>query len=303
MKKYMILLLIGLLAACSGNDVPLQPEDNWLPVVSRTDAASAAKEYLVSLKYGNTSSSGVLITGAASTGWKGSKPVWPADNQSVDVLALHPALADMPAELGDDAVYLMHYSQTDRNHKPAQLAMHHLMAQIKVQILVRQKEAYAPQDGIVRMRRKGTIRYGAGMNGGVPYLDAAPHEVVERTLGTFAQTSGTVAGNSGWNECMFENQPVTVVPQSFQAGADCLTFWVNDVLYVFKPEHEISLVPGKINILKLGVTYTEPEVKDDEDEGSGSGTGAPIPTVELQGITVADWLDGGAIGGGEAEEK
>jgi hypothetical protein len=47
----------------------------------------------------------------------------------------------------------------------------------------------------------------------------------------------------------------------------------------------------------------EPEVKDDEDEGSGSGTGAPIPTVELQGISVADWLDGGAIGGGEAEEK
>ena len=128
MKKYMILLLIALLAACSSNDVPLPPADAWLPVVSRAEAAADAKEYLVTLKYGSTISSGTLVAGSTSS-WKNEVPQWPADNQAVDVLALYPAKDVMPSVLADDAVYLMHYSRTDKNTKPAKLTMHHLMAQ------------------------------------------------------------------------------------------------------------------------------------------------------------------------------
>ena len=96
MKKYMILLLIALLAACSSNDVPLPPADAWLPVVSRAEAAADAKEYLVTLKYGSTTSSGTLVAGSTSS-WKNEVPQWPADNQAVDVLALYPAKDVMPS--------------------------------------------------------------------------------------------------------------------------------------------------------------------------------------------------------------
>lgn len=302
MKKYMILLLIALLAACSSNDVPLPPADAWLPVVSRAEAAADAKEYLVTLKYGSTTSSGTLVAGSTSS-WKNEVPQWPADNQAVDVLALYPAKDVMPSVLADDAIYLMHYSQNNKNTKPAQLTMHHLMAQIKVQILVHQKEAHTPKDGQIRLRRQGTVCYGPDVNGAVPHLDAAPHKAEESPLGQFELINAVDAVTSEWKDGIYENTPATVVPQTFGAGEECLTFWVNDVLYVFKPEKAITLVAGKINILKLGVTYTKPEVDDDEGEGGSSGTGAPIPTVELQGITVADWVNGGTITGGEAEEK
>lgn len=300
MKKYMTLLLIGLLlTACSSTDTPQPPADEWLPVVSRTEGSTGTKEYLVTLKYGNTSSEGTLVAGANSS-WKDNhKPSWPTDDTSVDVFALYPALTSMPTEFGDDQVYTMHHSKANKNNKPNQFTMNHLMAQLKVHILIHEEQVHTPHDGIINLRRKGTLRYGGEKP---PYLDADPHEVQQVSLGTFSKMDGTTAQSSEWHDDDFENEPMTVVPQTFKAGEDCVTFQVEDVVYVFKPKDAIILEAGKINILWLGITYSEPEV-DDNGNSSGSGTGGAIPIVELQGITVADWTDGGTINGGEAVEQ
>lgn len=299
MKKYMTLLLIGLLASCSSTDTPQPPADEWLPVVSRTEGSTDTKEYLVTLKYNNTLSEGTLVAGATSS-WKDShKPVWPNDDTSVDVFALHPALTTMPTELGDDKIYTMHYSKADKNHKPSSFTMNHLMAQLKVHILIHEEQVHTPHDGVINLRRKGTIRYGGEKP---PYLDADPHEVQQVSLGTFSKLDGTIAQSSEWHDDDYENEPMTVVPQIFKAGEDCVTFQVEDVVYVFKPQKDITLEAGKINILWLGITYSEPEV-DDNGNSSGSGTGGAIFIVELEGITVTPWETGETVNGGEAVEQ
>lgn len=302
MKKYMTLLLIGLLASCSSTDTPQPPADEWLPVVSRTEGSTDTKEYLVTLKYGNTSSEGTLVAGASSS-WKDNhNPVWPNDDTSVDVFALHPALTTMPTELGDDKVYTMHHSKADKNDKPGSFTMNHLMAQLKVHILIHEEQVHTPHDGVINLRRKGTIRYGGEKS---PYLDASSHASQPVSLGTFKKVSsddGTAVQSSEWHDDDFENEPMTVVPQTFKAGEDCVTFQVEDVVYVFKPQKDITLEVGKINILWLGITYSEPEM-DDNGNSSGSGTGGAIPVVELEGITVTPWVSGETINGGEAQEQ
>lgn len=300
MKKYMILLFLGLFVSCSSNEPIQMSQDDWLPIVSRADGTEDAKEYLVTLKYDNTSSEGTLVASTTSS-WKNNrKPMWPNDNTLVDVIALHPAPSTLPDELGDDKIYTMHHSKTTSSNKPNQFIMHHLMAQLKIHILIHEEQVHIPYDGIIHLRRKGTIEY----SGEEPCLDASSYDIQKVTLGVFSKVTtsddGTSAQSSEWHDDDFENTPMTVVPQTFKSGEDCVTFKVENVTYVFKPEEDIKLTPGKINVLWLGVTYSEPEV--DENGNSSSGIGSTVSIVKLEAITVADWLNGGNISGGKAEE-
>lgn len=293
MKKYIPLLFAWLLASCSSDEPPRSPAEDWLPVVSRSTAdGDAPEDYHVSLRYGTTTSSGTLQV-ATTSSWKdNTKPVWPTDSQPVEVIALYPALTTLPTELSDDETYLMHYSKADKDKKPASFTMKHLMAKLTVKIFISEQKEHIPVDGVIQLRRKGKINYD-GLTETPAYLKADGYPVETVSLGTFTETSAA----TGLYE--FCNNAMIVVPQTFKAGTECLTFKVEKVTYVFKPSTDITLTPGVENILNLGITYTEPE----EDEESGTGGELILPIVQIGGVVVSDWVEKSGISGGEAVEQ
>ena len=295
MKKYITIVCMALLASCSNiiEEEQLQPATgDWTPVVTRSGGASESAQYVVALRWGGYDHKGVLIVDGETSTWASEAPAWPEDvNEEVEVFAF-----DDGGEFGhmvqflDDSKqypYMMHYSKATAANKPDKFTMKHMMAQLKVNVLIREEQEHVPYNGKIKFRHVGDVRYSD--NGDI-YLDASEWPTTSKNIPAFTKVSATTQA-SGYHDDNFETAPFIVVPQTIEAGAECLTFWVEDVQYVFTPKTDLILQAGKVNVLQLGITYS------DDDS-----TGGSFPKVELLEVSVLPW-DVREIQGGEAEEE
>ena len=294
MKKYITIVCMALLASCSNiiEEEQIQPATgDWTPVVTRSGGTSEPADYAVALRWGGYDHKGVLIVDGETSTWASEAPAWPEDvNEEVEVFAF-----DDGGEFGhmvqflDDSKqypYMMHYSKATAANKPDKFTMKHMMAQLKVNVLIREEQEHVPYNGKIKLKRSGTVT----CNNGDIYLDLSEWFTTSKNIPDFTKVSATTQA-SGYHDDDFETAPFIVVPQTIEAGAECLTFWVEDVQYVFTPKTDLILQAGKVNVLQLGITYS------DDDS-----TGGSFPKVELLEVSVLPW-DVREIQGGEAEEE
>ena len=294
MKKYITIVCMALLASCSNiiEEEQVQPATgDWTPVVTRSGGTSESAQYAVALRWGGKEHEAVLIVDGETSRWASGAPAWPTDeNEEVEVFAF-----DDGGEYGyitdflhdkSQYPYIMHYSKATAANKPDKFTMKHMMAQLKVNVLIREEQEHEPYNGKIMLKRSGTVT----CNNGDIYLDISEWSTTSKDIPAFTKVSATTQA-SGYHDDDFETSPFIVVPQTIEAGAECLTFWVEGVQYVFTPKTDLILQAGKVNVLQLGITYSDDDL-----------TGGSIPKVELVDVTVAPWIER-EIQGGEAEEE
>ena len=298
MKKYITIIGMALLASCSN---PIEEEmvtpgaEEWIPVITRSGSTAEPKEYAVTTRWWEGKSrmnyDGVLRVEGETSSWVTAPPQWPTDEtKEVHVFALDcGGEFEYMVDILDDYrqyPYMVHYSKATARNKPQKFTMKHLMAQLKVNILIHEEQEHAPYDAEIQIVRNGFITCGEA--DGDIYLDVKDRRARSVSLPAFTKVSTST--QSGYRNDDFECAPLIVVPQTLAAGTEFMTFNVEDVEYTFTPKTDMKLEPGKVHVLTLGVTY-------DEDH-----TGGSIPVVELIDVKVTPWKDGGTIEGGEAEE-
>lgn len=298
MKKYITIISIALLASCSN---PIEEEmvtpatEEWTPVITRSGSTAEPKEYVVTTRWWNGGSRmdyhGFLKVGGETSSWVSGPPAWPTDEtKEVEVFALDcGGEFQYMVDFLDDYKqypYMVHYSKATAQSKPQKFTMKHMMAQLKVNILIHEELEHAPSDAEIKLRRTGRIKYGDNME---LYLDANEFPLSAVNVPAFTKISISDQ-SSGYHDDEFECAPFIVVPQTLAAGTECLTFKVEDVQYTFTPETDLKLEPGKVHILTLSIIYNEDQ------------TGEAVRAVELVDVKVTPWADGGTVDGGEAEE-
>ena len=298
MKKYITIIGMALLASCSN---PIEEEmvtpgaEEWIPVITRSGSTAEPKEYAVTTRWWEGKSrmnyDGVLRVEGETSSWVTAPPQWPTDEtKEIEVFALDcGGEFEYMVDILDDYrqyPYMVHYSKATARNKPQKFTMKHLMAQLKVNILIHEEQEHAPSDAEIQIVRNGFITCGEA--DGDIYLDVKDRRARSVSLPAFTKVSTST--QSGYRNDDFECAPFIVVPQTLAAGTEFMTFKVEDVEYTFTPKTDMKLEPGKVHVLTLGVTY-------DEDH-----TGGSIPVVELIDVKVTPWKDGGTIEGGEAEE-
>ena len=298
MKKYITIIGMALLASCSN---PIEEEmvtpgaEEWIPVITRSGSTAEPKEYAVTTRWWDgkirMNYDGVLRVEGETSSWVSGPPKWPADEtKEIEVFALDcGGEFEYMVDILDDYrqyPYMVHYSKATARNKPQKFTMKHLMAQLKVNILIHEEQEHAPSDAEIQIVRNGFITCGEA--DGDIYLDVKDRRARRVSLPAFTKVSTST--QSGYRNDDFECAPFIIVPQTLAAGTEFMTFKVEDVEYTFTPKTDMKLEPGKVHVLTLGVTY-------DEDH-----TGGSIPVVELIDVKVIPWKDGGTIDGGEAEE-
>lgn len=294
MKKYITIVCMALLASCSNiiEEELVQPATGeWTPVVTRSGGASRSAEYAVALHWGGKEHEAVLIVDGKTSTWASEAPVWPTnENEEVEVFAFDDGgeYGYIPDFLHDKSLYpyMMHYSKATAANKPDKFTMKHMMALLKVNILIREEQEHEPYNGKIMLKRSGTVT----CNNGDIYLDISEWSTTSKDIPAFTKVSA-ITQASGYHDVDFETAPFIIVPQTIEAGAECLTFWVEDVQYVFTPKTDLILQAGKVNVLQLGITYNDDDL-----------TGGSIPKVELVDVIVQPWVER-EIQGGEAEEE
>ena len=298
MKKYITIVCMALLASCSNiiEEEQLQPATgDWTPVVTRSGSTAEPKEYAVTTRWWDGKSRmdyhGVLKVDGETSSWVSGPPQWPTDEtKEIEVFALDCGgeFQYMVDFLNDSKQYpyMMHYSKATAANKPEKFTMKHMMAQLKVNVLIREEQEHEPYNGKIMLKRSGTVT----CNNGDIYLDISEWPTTSKNIPAFTKVSATTQA-SGYHDDDFETAPFIVVPQTIEAGAECLTFWVEDVQYVFTPKTDLILQAGKVNVLQLGITYSDDEL-----------TGGNFPKIDLLEVTVIPW-DKEIIQGGEAEEE
>ena len=298
MKKYITIIGLALLASCSN---PIEEEmvtpgaEEWIPVITRSGSTAEPKEYAVTTRWWEGKScmdyDAVLRVEGETSSWVSGPPKWPTDEtKEIEVFALDcGGEFEYMVDILDDYKqypYMVHYSKATAQNKPQKFTMKHLMAQLKVNILIHEEQEHAPSDAEIQIVRDGFITCGEA--DGDIYLDVTGSRARSVSLPAFTKVSTST--QSGYRDDDFECAPFIVVPQTLAAGTEFMTFKVEDVEYTFTPKTDMKLEPGKVHVLTLGVTY-------DEDH-----TGGSIPVVELIDVKVTPWKDGGTIDAGEAEE-
>lgn len=183
-------------------------------------------------------------------------------------------LTSLPQSLVADAshqeLWLMDY-QAEATKGHVNLRLHHLMSQvgIRIQLEDEQLAALEPVDVTLRAYTQATVEYEEERL--VP--SGIPEQVA---CGAFTE-SGDFSGM--WEGCSL----LTVIPQTFRAGETCLTFRVDGNNYTFRPDKDITLTPGRITYLNLGVAYDRITL-----------------SIAEGGISVNGWGSGGDLSGGEA---
>ena len=298
MKKYITIIGMALLASCSN---PIEEEmvtpgaEEWIPVITRSGSTAEPKEYAVTTRWWEGKSrmdyDAVLRVEGETSSWVTAPPQWPTDEtKEIEVFALDcGGEFEYMVDILDDYrqyPYMVHYSKATAQNKPQKFTMKHLMAQLKVNILIHEEQEHAPSDAEIQIVRNGFITCGEA--DGDIYLDVTGRRARRVSLPAFTKVSTST--QSGYRNDDFECAPFIVVPQTLAAGTEFMTFMVEDVEYTFTPKTDMKLEPGKVHVLTLGVTY-------DEDH-----TGGSIPVVELIDVKVTPWKDGGTIDAGEAED-
>lgn len=215
-----------------------------------------------------------------SSGWAGgSAPDW-GGHASLGLVAVSCGeatkdLTSLPEYLVADAshqeLWLMDY-QAGATRENAVFTMRHLMSQVGVRILLADDRlaAIMPEDVTLHVScTQAAVDYSQKQLLPLPTPEAV-------SLGTFRE-SGNFSG-------LWESSSLlTVIPQTFRAGETCLTFQVAGNSYTFLPDKDITLTPGRITYLNLGVAYDHITISIAED-----------------GISVNGWGSGGDISGGDA---
>lgn len=214
----------------------------------------------------------------ASEWEEGSAPDW-GGHASLGLVAVScgestKELRSLPESLVADAshqeLWLMD-SLPDAVEGDVVFTMRHLMSQVGVRIQLADERLaeIMPEDVTLYACTQAVVDYGQKQ-----LVPSATPEAV--SLGTFREN----ADFSGmWEGCSL----LTVIPQTFRAGETCLTFRVDGNSYTFLPDKDITLTPGRITYLNLGVAYDRITISIAED-----------------GISVNGWGSGGDISGGEA---
>ena len=279
MKGVMLMMALAALGGCSSHTPevePAPPADDWKVYFSR----STGENLTVALRYSETTSYGTLIPAAdtetPATWLNDMKPTWPASGQ-VEVITFSPAVMELPATVDatQNIAYAVDYTACTPDNKPASFEMTHLMAQLEVHIKLHDEAEhhFEPKDATISLYTTATVDY----PNRCLITPATMNEAF--SLGTFSKEGDdNTATDENW-----VNTAQVVIPQTLAAGEPCLTFKAGEQIYVFAPDTPITLTAGKKTKLYLGAAYQN-------------------DYVTLGDVTVADWIDGGTINGGEVEE-
>lgn len=285
--------MLCLLASCSNDEsIEPAPSEDWTPQISRS-VTGGEELRIVGRKDDGTDVFNSILIPAEEGGraqWKNNKPAW--KDETVNLIALSPAGDKLLTSIEHDGTteYFVDYlSQQNKNNRPKEFNMKHLMAQLKVHIWVEETEVHQPKNDSVLIYTRANIDF--------PKREVKELDRRKRVnLGEFEQTA-TLEEDGHHYDKFSMIKPMVVLPQTIPAGEEILWFTVEDSHYYLKAEKDIQLKAGFLTSLTLHVTYV----------GDNNGTTEEPPTWKLitlnpSAVTITDWETAHDINGGEAEE-
>ena len=295
-KKYIIALsgLLLMTTACSDNESPDREmaADNW--VLSR--AADSDIESLVMVGKHQTNSAKdfakkLTFTNGSTGAWEGGKaPEW-IEGDVYDLIAFYPADSYSADGKVDDQVACQMQYWSDRvkggskENRPTKFVLKHLMGQLMVHVTVKEltTEHHEPQDMEISLYTEGVVSFAN------EHVIPSGKKSWKSLAGFFHEEIDSdakpVEGEIGTHKWVMDN-PITIIPQTMEAGKLAVTFNVNDPYYgnahyEYTPDVPLVFAAGKTTHLYLGVVY---EHTDDEEE-------EPTLNIVECTVTVTDWIN------------
>lgn len=278
---YTFIALSLLLSSCGNDDAdPASQGADWTPSFSRSLGQEVR---IVGRKDGETQFSHILIPsvdgGAAS--WKDdAKPASDKVAASNEFIAFMPADDVLPKQVEHDGTteYLVDY----HDEKPRSFTMYPLMAQMKVHIWIELSEADSKEHTLtndsIYLYTKADVDY--------PNKSLKNPSARKRVYwGTVAQTDETDDDGRYFRKLSMET-PLVVIPQTFAADEEILSFSIGKAHYYFKLDAPVELKPGYLASFTLHVTYEEEE--EEGGEAPAPPTQKVIP-VDKHTITITPW--------------
>ena len=305
-KKYIIALsgLLLMAAACTDNESPEREmqTDNW--VFSRAENGKIDNLLIVGKHLDNAEKDfqKKLTFDANGNGqWEGgSSPTW-ADGDMYDLIAFYPAdkyTAD--GKVNDQTACQMQYWEDrvksgTQDNRPTTFTLEHLMGQLLVHVTVKElaTEHHEPKDMEISLYTEGVVNF---LN---KHVTPTGRKSWKSLVGFFHEEIDPdavkpVEGEMGTHKWVMDF-PITIIPQTMEAGQLAVTFNVDDPYYgnahyEFTPDVPLVFAAGKLTHLYLGVVYEHLEE-------------VPVINVVDCKVTVTDWIPDSNPTAGDATEQ
>ena len=251
MKRSSIIAFITLLLIACNNEEVIQQE-TWDVVLSRT-ATNGQHVKVVGKKNSTKKLDGVLIPSSSeneAAQWKGEKPSWP-ENENLEMFVISPIPEgnEIPqsVHVNDGQTWMIDYLPSC--YKPNQFTLTHLMAKLKVHIRISNDENHQqPKNVKMTLYTEAEIDYS-----GKKLKNHSGKNEKNVSLGDFSKDDNAEEGSDNWT-C----NDILIIPQILEKGKVCLIFTdSNGKEYTFTPEKDLTLLPGKVSHLFLGIAMDQ----------------------------------------------